>query len=99
MAAFNTGMIPASITTMEGLAVWVGSVMNFTNPNSIVIETETRAEKACQFGTFQDANGNDRVLIRLCVEINSNWASNGLKYWQNAKEFPLGAAVPASYTT
>lgn len=89
--------IPSNINTVERLAAWCAYVLAFNNPNTVVVETVTRTEKAAQALIFQAADNTYRLLVRQCIPVDPAFMSDKtVKIWMHSQEF-INASIPAGY--
>jgi hypothetical protein len=94
MTAFTRTDIPASIDTVEKLAVWVADLLAYLNPKVTAIEGTKDADavtvRVSQFSPyFISAVADDyhwRCVARQSIRLNSNWQAGGTKIWTHALE-------------
>jgi hypothetical protein len=102
MTAFTRTDIPASIDTVEKLAVWTANLLAFLNPRVTAIEGTRDADavtvRASQFSPyFISAVPDDyhwRCVARQSIRLNSVWQSGGTKIWTHAIELSAAAIPP-----
>jgi hypothetical protein len=94
------GSTPSNINTLERQLAWGGLLFSALNPTLAVNEVEgATAERIAQAGIFRDANGDERLLLRLSIPIDSSYRSdNSKKLWMFASEVS-NIVVPTAYTT
>jgi hypothetical protein len=102
MTAFVTSDIPASITTLEQLAVWVTTVLSVLNPETTVEEIKGQLVYVATANQFYmpDAPQGERYrhAARLSIKMDSAYRTEANKVWTYAQ--PLStAAIPASMKT
>lgn len=99
MTAFQTTDLPASINTVEKLAVWAGTVLNHLYPNVTAIEATGLAERVAQSGPFEVTAVDPpqyRNIVRLSIPVNRNWQRGASKLWANAEDIGT-AAIPTEF--
>lgn len=85
-----------NIATIEQLHVYTGLLMNRIYPTNQVLETPQQTQYACQFNTFQIADGSTRVLIRTSLPIDPNFVSDkSKKLWMFTGELGNLTIPPA----
>jgi hypothetical protein len=88
MTAFTTSDIPTSINTLESLSLWVGLALSKINPTQTAVEGSGAPVKIAEFGIFNvPQNNTTRVILRQSIEIEEDFAYDGGKLWEQAKEF------------
>lgn len=104
MTAFAAADIPASVDTVEKLAVWVGNLLNYLNPAVSTIEGTSEADlesvRAAQFFPYlikQSATEqNWQIVTRQSIMINSDWQTGENKIWTYANEIS-SVAIPSAF--
>ncbi len=104
MTAFTRADIPASIDTVEKLAVWVGNLLGFLNPRVTATEGTKDADativRVSQFSPyFISAVPDDyhwRAVARQSIRLNSTWQSGGTKIWTHAIELST-TVIPSDF--
>lgn len=87
MTAFVKDDLPASVDTLEKLAVWVGLALHSINPDITAIEGSGAPTLAASFGTyFVQENSIPRTIIRQSIELENNYTYGSGKLWTYAKE-------------
>lgn len=98
MTAFVTTDIPATIDTLEKLAVWCGTVLNNLNPDLTAIEAPGVSELVATAHPYAvTASGvfEWRMITRQSIKLNPNWQRTG-KVWVHAQ--PLSTtSLPADF--
>ena len=91
--------IPASINTLERLAMWALMGLRRVNPTLSIIEVANQpAEKVAQTALVQADNNTIRFIGRVSLEIPSDYADdNTEKLWMKALELS-NTAIPTAYT-
>ncbi|MEM9922510.1 MAG: glucose-6-phosphate dehydrogenase [Cyanobacteria bacterium P01_D01_bin.50] len=98
MSAFNKNDIPAAIDTLEKLGIWVGLALAKINPSQTAVEGSGGESKVAEFGIFNVAQtGKTRVITRQSYEIEDDFAYDGKKLWEQAKDFSSNS-LPAGFT-
>jgi hypothetical protein len=104
MTAFTRTDIPASIDTVEKLAVWVADLLAYLNPKVTAIEGTKDADavtvRVSQFSPyFISAVADDyhwRSVARQSIRLNSNWQAGGTKIWTHALELST-TSIPSDF--
>lgn len=99
MTAFAPTQIPASVDTVEKLAVWATELLSYLYHEETFIEEVGRSELAVTAGPFQIAANNTvtfRHIARAAIELNRDFKSGG-DIWGYAQ--PLGnLTIPANFS-
>lgn len=100
MSALTKADIPASINTVEGLAVWCAMVLNHLYPNTTVREVPERVERVAVEQTFpySEDNGQSfkiRQIARVSVELGKSYQMRG-KRWEHVQEIGT-LAIPVDF--
>jgi hypothetical protein len=98
MVALVKDDIPASINSVEKLAVWCDMVLQNLHPEMTVIEVSGSQDRAVLSAPYFISASNPpgwRVISRTSIAINSNWQRGG-KLWTFALDLS-GAAIPAEF--
>lgn len=91
--------IPAGINSLEKLAVWMGSLMHRINPTKEVREVPyADPERSAQFYFLKDDDGVNRVVIRMSIAINADYAASATKFWNHALDLS-NTDIPAAFKT
>lgn len=101
MTAFSTTQVPASVDTLEKLAVWAAFILQDLNFDSTIIEqTNGQAIPVASITPFNlrstDFNGI-RYIARISLPVATNYASQA-EPWSGVSELST-ATIPAAYTT
>lgn len=98
MTAFTTSDLPASINTVEKLAVWASMVLTHLNPSITTIEATGNAQRVATSAPFEITAVDPlewRNIARLSIKLHPNWIRQG-KRWEHAQD--LGSAsIPAEF--
>ncbi len=98
MTAFSSADLPASVNSVEKLALWAATVLQHLNPSLTIIEESGKAELAAQSGPFFIAAANPpewRVISRSSIAVAPTWQRTG-KIWQHAIDLST-TAIPAEF--
>lgn len=96
MTAFVTSDLPATIDSLEKLAVWVGVCLNNLNPDLTAIEAPNISELVATAHPYAvTASGvfEWRMITRQSIKLNSNWQRAG-KIWIHAQPISTTALPP-----
>lgn len=101
MTAFNKGTdLPDSINTVEKLAVWVETLLQHLNSETLAIEAAGGQDRVAISQPWFIAASNPptwRVISRSSIQLSPNWQRGG-KIWNFAQE--LGTtAIPSEFKT
>lgn len=98
MTAFTRTDIPATIDTVEKLAVWVDTLLNHLNPNETAIEATGVAERICQSAPYFITATNPPVwknIARTSIVLSPNFQKTG-KLWEHAQAIST-TAIPVEF--
>lgn len=98
MTAFATGDLPATVDTVEKLAVWAGVVLNNLNADLVAIEAPGVTELVASAHPYAvTASGlyEWRMITRQSIKLNSNWQRAG-KLWIHAENLST-TALPIEF--
>uniref|UniRef100_A0A832M257 Uncharacterized protein n=1 Tax=Oscillatoriales cyanobacterium SpSt-402 TaxID=2282168 RepID=A0A832M257_9CYAN len=99
MTAFVPSDIPASVNTVEELAIWSLTILNELFPNVTVTEAPGRSNRAAECSPFYLDSATPPgwyTIGRLVVPMQSTWRQSANKPWATINE--LGTtAIPAGY--
>lgn len=87
MTAFVTTDLPATVDTIEKLAVWAGVVLNNLNPDLVAVEAPGISELVATAHPYAvTASGvfEWRLITRQSIKLNPNWQRAG-KIWIHAE--------------
>lgn len=99
MVAFTRTDIPASVDTVEKLAVWVETLLNNLFPNDTAVESVGTAERICQAAPFYFTASNPptwRYVSRHSIVLSPNFQKTG-KVWEHAQAISTSAIIPAEF--
>jgi hypothetical protein len=92
MTAFAKTQLPASVDTLEELAVWAITTLSYVNADLSVIEGVGSSERAAQSGIFYvDASKKYRFLGRVSIEMSPDHLSGVDNLWTYSQ--PLSETV------
>ena len=98
MTAFSPSDLPTSVNTIEKLAAWVGMALHTLNLDITAVEGAGSAVPAAQFGTyFVQETRNSRIIVRLSIELDPNYAYGSSKLWAYAKDLSSNS-LPGEFT-
>ncbi|NEQ20651.1 MAG: glucose-6-phosphate dehydrogenase [Microcoleus sp. SIO2G3] len=99
MVAFVRTDLPASIDTVEKLAVWACAVLQELHPSTSVVEATGIAERVATAAPFYITASQPeawRFIGRVSLEMPLNWQSTSGKLWTDV--VPLSnLAIPADF--
>lgn len=99
MTAFVTTDLPASVNTVEKLAVWSATVLNHLYPDLTAIEENGQAELTAQASPFlinAVSPSQWRNIQRLSIPLDRNWQRGNDGIWASCQD--LGSsAVPTEF--
>jgi hypothetical protein len=102
MTSFTRTDIPASITTVEQLGVWVLTVLSSINTETSVEEVKGQLSYVSTSASFflPDAPAGERFrhIGRLSIKLNKDYRTEEKKIWEYALEFST-ATIPSSMKT
>lgn len=91
MTAFNKNDLPNSITTVEALAAWANSILNYLYFDTVVTENVGSSTRVAQAAPFEVTASNPiewRYIQRISTPLNKAWLAEG-KLWEHIE--PLGS--------
>lgn len=89
--------IPSNINTLEKLAAWVGLALSRCNPSLKILENpNSDSERAAQAVLIKADDGSFRLVLRLSIAVQDDYATSGNKFWINAQELS-NTALPAAF--
>lgn len=100
MTALNISTdIPTGINSLEKLTVWLGTLMAKLNPTKETREVPNADPERCsQSYLIKDDDGVTRVIVRLSIPINADFASSAAKFWTHALDLS-NTEIPAAFKT
>jgi hypothetical protein len=97
MTSFVTTDIPTQINTLERLAAWVALALQRVNPTLSIIEQSNAApERTCQAVLATAEDDTVRLVARISIEIDPDYAESTSKLWLSAREFS-NTTLPAAF--
>lgn len=98
MTAFNTADIPTTITTVEGLAAWCNSLLNYLYFDTVTTENVGKSTRVAQSAPFEITASEViqwRLISRTSLPLNKDWLNTG-KIWEHIT--PLGSQnIPSNF--
>ena len=101
MTTFNTANLPASIDSVEKLAVWALSILAEINPNTTVQTGAFVVERVATVNPFffqNEANTPDRVTCVAYLPLNLDWRGKGRLFEDGVSEVST-QPIPTHYLT
>lgn len=99
MTAFVISDIPASVNTLEELAVWSLSILNELYPATTIVEAAGRSSKMAECAPFylDAAQTPSWVMIgRIVLPMAPTWRQGTVKPWATIGEIGQ-LSIPAGY--
>ena len=97
MSTLNLAQIPASINTLEKLQAWCALAIQRCNPTKTIVEqSNTDPINVASVTIFRAYDQTLRMLCRVNVPIDSNYAESLDPMWSSALEIS-NTDIPASY--
>lgn len=91
--------IPTGINSLEKLAVWLGALMQRINPTKEAREVPyADPERCAQYYFLKDDDGVSRVVIRISIPINGDFAASTSKFWNHGMDLS-NTDIPAAFKT
>lgn len=79
--------IPSAINSVERLAAWVGLLLARINPTKAVLEDENDQIFTCIATIITAADGSNRLVLRLSIQLDPNYTSDrDKKLWMFAED-------------
>lgn len=97
MTTFAVTDIPATINSVEKLAVWANQVLNHLYPSVTFEENAGQSIRAAQCSPYEVAITSPpeyRFYGRLTFKLNRNWQQTG-KLWEHALDLGSLGVPPA----
>lgn len=87
MSALNLADIPPQINTVERLAAYSVLLLSRINPTLSILEVLGEPEIRAAFaGIGTDSTGRQRLIARISLELNADYASSPEALWLEALE-------------
>jgi hypothetical protein len=101
MTTLTLSQIPSNINTLEKLHLWSGLALRSLNSANAVTEASgLLPEIVAQVPLIETPNHGVRTVIRVCIELDSNYANDKTKkLWEFAKELTGGTLPTGNWTT
>ncbi|MCG9885555.1 MAG: glucose-6-phosphate dehydrogenase [Cyanobacteria bacterium] len=99
MTAFTTSQIPSSVDTLEKLAVWAITGLQYMYPTAVSEEGEGFVEKAVTSNSYYIQSANRHAFLgRVSLGLSPDRVVGGAKHWTYALN--LGTdPLPVIFTT
>lgn len=98
MTVFDkTTDLPATVNTLEKLVAWSLLCAYKLHKNDTYTETDTTGQTPLI--TLQQglaANETERLIFRVSVPLNADWATSAAKLWTQVEVF-ANSAIPVSF--
>lgn len=98
MTVFNkTTDLPASVDTVEKLAAWTLLLLYKLHKTDEVLEADEVG--LVPLITLQQglaANETERLIFRISLQLNQDWATNAAKLWTQSVAF-AAATIPDTF--
>ncbi len=93
----TSGDIPASVTTLERLLIWLITLLAKINPSYEVLISPTAKVKGVRWSYFQAEDGFKYFYGEAYIRLGDDWvADNSQKTWAFAEEAG-SVAIPANW--
>jgi hypothetical protein len=99
MTVFTSADIPASVNTLEKLAVWVSQALSNLNQQTAVQELSGLNQPVAVAQIFEYDDGGQkkwRFVGRQSIELSPNWQTGATKLWANA-QILSASALPTDF--
>jgi len=97
MTTLNLSIIPPQINTVERLAAYSALLLSRVNPTLSILEVLGEPEIRAAFaGVGTDSTGRQRLIMRISLELDANYASSTEALWLDVKELS-NVQVPAQF--
>lgn len=96
----NRKRIPANaLTSVEALFFWCTEVLHDLHPKVARLERagDSFVTRCVQYENFTDDDGDDAIISRVFLKLNSNYRTSGLPPYASVKELVEGTTVPSAY--
>jgi hypothetical protein len=100
MTALTQAQIPASAySSLERLACWTMLALARVNPDLDILEEAGKSTRAVQVGISFDDTGVPRLIGRLSIALNADYASDATsKLWAKGLELST-TTLPTGFTS
>lgn len=98
MTAFVPANLPASVDTVEKVALWALGILYQLHKNDRYQESD--AAPLIPLITAQDglaADKSERIIFRASLPLSQEWRSQTTKFWQEGLEITSGTTIPTSF--
>lgn len=100
MTAFTPADLPASVDTVEKVAVWAVSALSEINPDAVAIEGPNSTNPIATANPFYIPIGpptpEHRIICRTSLKLEGDWRTG--KIWENVENIS-NTALPAGYSS
>jgi hypothetical protein len=97
MTAIAKADIPDTCNTVERLAAWAILTLRRINPTERVIEVDDEApQRVAVASILEDSTTNVRMLGRLSLPMNADFASSELALWELVEDIS-NTQIPPEY--
>lgn len=97
MTQVTKTQIPNNINTIERLLLWCSFILQKNNPTKAIVEQpNTDPINVATVTQFRADDQSLRILSRIDLEIESDYAESTLPLWLSAKELS-NTAIPQDY--
>lgn len=83
----NLDQIPNTIETVEELIAWAGLLLHRMNGSLKCLENPNFSDYVCQASNFMAEDKTERLVIRVNLQLKTDYASSGRKFWKSVEEF------------
>lgn len=88
--------IPTTIQTVEQLHAWSGLLLHRSNSTLKVLEAANYSDYACQNSLFTADDGTERLVLRINLKLDPEYAAGTEKIWNLVEAFS-DVAIPTAY--
>lgn len=100
MTTFNAATdLPPEVNTVERLAAWVLLLLYFLHGKEDYPELQGEQTPLITFQQGMSADGTERGIYRVSLEIEPDFAVRTEKLFLLHKEFSSGSSIPAAFKT
>lgn len=101
MTAFNPGLIPSNVNTIEEVVIWGMFILAQLNPNTSVQSAAGTVEPVVSAQIIKlpnQATDPERAVCVAYIPLTDEWRSSG-KLWDKGIKEISQAAIPAGYSS
>lgn len=92
----DLNQIPNTIETVEELIAWAGLLLHRNNSALKCLENPNYSDYVCQASNFMAEDKTERLIVRVNLQLKSDYASSGRKLWKSVEEFSE-IAIPTEF--